>query len=166
MEAQPKLRDSKKKPEASTGGRASVPVPRTARRATPPGSQKGEKKPIRLSAMRKNAHKAERWRNASCAVVMENTCARRVMKDKHSTDLNTDTLHTARYLRLLKPAGLTAIPSARGETLWNWAVSSRCFSSVSHGCSVLHLYLKGKDRLKHSSCYRDTSYTILSLWHL
>lgn len=119
IEAQPKLRDGKKEPEAATGGRVSVPMPRTARCATPPGSRKAmlETNQAISHERKKNVQKAERSTNLSGAVVMEDTCPRRVMKDKPSTVQNTDTLSTAWYLRLLKPARLTAISSAGGKAL-------------------------------------------------
>lgn len=83
----------------------------------------------------KNVHEEERSTNPAFSVLLENTCPRRVIKDKHSTVQNTDTVSMAWYLGLLKPARLTAISSAGGKALWNWAVSSRCYWSVSHCCS-------------------------------
>lgn len=60
MEAQPKLRDSKKEPEAATGGKVSVPMPKTARCATPPLSQKGTLEMNQAISHEKTVHKVER----------------------------------------------------------------------------------------------------------
>lgn len=117
MEAQPKLRDSKKEPEAATGGKVSVPMPRTARCATPPGSQKGMLEMNQAISHEKNVHEEERSTNPAFSVLFQNTCPRRVIKDKHSTVQNTNTVSMAWYLGLLKPARLTAISSAGGKAL-------------------------------------------------
>lgn len=134
METQPKLRDSKKEPEAATGGKVRVPMPRTA--PAVPLLQDPEKACWK-GCNRSWVKNKKKKKNVRGQQIQPSPCSWRTAVPKERSKIRSPKT-PKRYLRLLKPAGLTAISSAGGEELWNWAVSSRCFRSVSHCCSPLH----------------------------
>lgn len=158
METQPKLRDSKKEPEAATGGKVRVPMPRTA--PAVPLLQDPEKacwKGCNRSwVKKKKKKKCTRSTNPAFAVLMENSRPERAIKDKKPK--NTETVSTAfkasRTNRNLLGWGRRAVKLSGFLPLL-----SECFALLQSS-SLYSSKAKTGSKCTHSTaCCTDTLYS-------